>query len=162
MNVMINEKNSFQVIGIKRSYSYKNDENMKGIPKFWEEVNQNGQADLLSSFNNGEVEGLLGVCVDDSSNEKMDYWIGVNGEATEEDDYQLLEVPAGKWAIFAVHGPMPHSMQKVWKQIYSEWLPTSRYQISGNVSLEVYQDGNPFSADYYSEIWISIGEKNGL
>ncbi|GKU83016.1 GyrI-like domain-containing protein [Niallia sp. NCCP-28] len=159
MNVRIKEKDSFQVVGIKRSYLYTNDENMKGIPKFWEEVNQNGQADLLSSLNSGELKGLLGVCVDDPQNEKLDYWIGVSGEEEKSDDYELLEVPSGKWAIFAVNGPMPHSMQKIWKQIYSEWLPTNPYRLGSNISLEVYNDGNPFSDDYYSEIWISIMEK---
>lgn len=159
MNVTIKEKNSFQVIGLKRSYSYNNDENRRGIPKFWEEVNQNGQADLLSSLNNGELKGLLGVCVDNPQKEELDYWIGVNSETAANNDCELLEVPAGKWAIFAVHGPMPHSMQKVWRQIYSEWLPTNPYKLGSNVSLEVYNDGNPFSVDYYSEIWIPIMEK---
>jgi len=159
MNVTIKEKTSFQVMGIKRSYSYQNDENLKGIPMFWKEANQNGEADSLASLNNGELTGLLGVCVDTPKQDKMDYWIGVSTKADANEEYEQLEVPAGKWAIFAVTGPMPRSMQKVWKQIYTEWLPASMYTINGNISLERYQDGDPSSKDYYSEIWIPIREK---
>lgn len=47
-------------------------------------------------------------------------------------------------------------MPKVWKQIYSEWFPCSGYKLAGTPELEVYPAGNPFSPDYYSEIWIPV------
>jgi AraC family transcriptional regulator len=47
-------------------------------------------------------------------------------------------------------------MQNTWKQIISEWFPSSHYQHAGTPDLEVYSYGNPSSPDYYSEIWIPL------
>ncbi len=67
-----------------------------------------------------------------------------------------LEIPASKWAIFEVHGAMPDAMPKVWKQIFSEWFPSTGYECAGTPELEVYSDGDPFNENYYSEIWIPL------
>lgn len=154
MKVRMVEKEGFSIIGIKRSYSFKEDENLREIPKLWEEVNSNGTTDDLITWNNGELKGILGVCVD--KKDDMDYWVAVSSTKSSNHLYQSMEIPSTKWAIFEVHGPMPHSMQKVWKQIYSEWLPTNNYQQSGNISFEFYSMGNPTNENYYSEIWIPI------
>ncbi|KAB7671992.1 AraC family transcriptional regulator [Bacillus sp. B1-b2] len=154
MKVRMVEKEGFSIIGIKRSYSFKEDENLREIPKLWEEVNSNGTTDDLITWNNGELKGILGVCVD--KKDDMDYWVAVSSTKSSNHLYQRMEIPSTKWAIFEVHGPMPHSMQKVWKQIYSEWLPTNNYQQSGNISFEFYSMGNPTNENYYSEIWIPI------
>jgi AraC family transcriptional regulator len=58
--------------------------------------------------------------------------------------------------VFEVHGPMPDAIQEVWKQIFSEWFPSSHYEHAGTPDLEVYSDGNPTGPDYYSEIWIPL------
>jgi predicted transcriptional regulator YdeE len=67
-----------------------------------------------------------------------------------------LEIPASTWAVFEVHGPMPHAMKKAWKQIFSEWFPSSGYKLAGTPELEVYDDDDPYKPDYYSEIWIPV------
>ncbi|MEW9677280.1 GyrI-like domain-containing protein [Lentibacillus sp. L22] len=54
--------------------------------------------------------------------------------------------------MFEVHGAMP----KTWKQIFSEWFPSSGYKHAGTPELEVYLDENPSSPDLYSEIWIPV------
>jgi AraC family transcriptional regulator len=159
MNVKIVEKEAFNVIGIKRSYSCKDGENLKEIPLLWNEVNANGTTGYLAEKNNGQVKGILGVCVMESTDptKEMDYWIAAASNVENTNGYESLTIPASKWAIFEVHGPMPESMQKVWKQIYSEWFPTSGYKNAGTPELEVYPDeSNPTSVNYYSEIWIPV------
>ncbi|MEQ2467767.1 AraC family transcriptional regulator [Niallia hominis] len=157
MKVKVVDKEEFTIVGMKKSYSFQEDENLREIPKLWEEVNKNGTVNELLMLSVGEVPGVLGVCVDQSeaSGKNMDYWIAV---ATEEKSakYDQLIIPASKWAVFEVHGPMPHSMQKVWKQIYSEWMPTSTYQQAGYISFERYTDDDPSSDNCYSEIWIPV------
>ena len=158
MKVRLVEKEEFTIIGIKRSYSFKEEENLREIPKLWDEVNSDGTVDDLIMFNNGEMKGILGVCVDETNLDgvDMDYWVAVSTSSENNSKYESLQIPNTKWAVFEVHGPMPHSMQKVWKQIYSEWLPTSEYQQSGRISFELYADGDTQSEDYYSEIWIPV------
>lgn len=159
MKYKIVEKESFQVVGVKRTYNCKTGENLKNIPLFWDEVNTNGTDDLLFQLNNGVIEGVLGVCVVDESRKDsglMDYWIASTHVGDVPENLSSLEIPASKWVIFEVHGAMPHAMQDTWKQIYSEWFPSNPYVPAGTPELEVYSSGNASSEDYYSEIWIPI------
>lgn len=65
--------------------------------------------------------------------------------------------PAASWAIFPVHGAMPHAMHKVWERIFLEWFPSTGYEHTGGPEMEVYlSDKDPSSEDYNSEIWIPI------
>lgn len=159
MDYKIVEKESFQIVGLKRTYNCKTGENLKEIPQFWDEVNSDGTDDLLFQLNNGKIEGVLGVCVVDESKKDsglMDYWIASAHEGDVPENLSALVIPASKWVIFEVHGPMPHAMQDTWKQIYSEWFPSNPYVPAGTPELEVYSMDNPNNADYYSEIWIPI------
>lgn len=158
MNFKIIEKESFQVVGVKREYSCVNDENLKGIPQFWNDVHADGTNNLLAKLNNGEIKGVLGVCVDKRATDpdKMDYWIATDYKGDLPESLQTLEIPSSKWGVFEVHGPMPEAMQRTWKQIFSEWFPSNRYEHAGTPDLEVYPFENPTKPDYYSEIWIPL------
>jgi AraC family transcriptional regulator len=159
MKYKVIERDSFQVVGIKREFSLVNGENLVGIPKLWDEVNEDGTVDLLLKLNNGQIKGVLGVCVTNSgtqSKQVMDYWVATEYDGDTPDGLLKLEVPASKWAVFEVHGPMPDAMQKAWNQIFSEWLPSSGYEHAGTPALEVYTDEDPLSPDFYSEIWIPV------
>ncbi len=156
MQYRIEEKERFQVVGIKREFSLVDEENLAGIPKLWGEVNADGTVNRLAPLNNGEIEGILGVCVPHSNIKSMDYWVATATKKEGTDTFEKLEIPASKWAVFEVHGAMPHAMPKVWKQIFTEWFPSSEYEFAGTPELEVYPGGDPYSPDYYSEIWIPV------
>ncbi|MBK5442986.1 MULTISPECIES: AraC family transcriptional regulator [unclassified Peribacillus] len=159
MKYNIIERDSFQVIGIKREFSLVNGENLIGIPKLWDKVNSDGTDDQLGKLNNGQIKGLLGVCVDKrilEQNETMDYWIATEYDGQVPEGYSSLTIPASKWVIFEVHGPMPDAIQEVWKRIFSEWFPTSGYEHAGTFEMEVYTDDDASNPDYYSEIWIPV------
>jgi len=159
MNYKIIEKDAFQVVGVKRTYNCQNGENTREIPQFWQDVHMDGTNDRLFALNNGEVEGVLGVCIVDENQKGtglMDYWVATahNGEVPE--GFLSYQIPASKWVVFEVHGAMPHAIQETWKKIYSEWFPSNPYKPTGDPELEVYSNGNPSSPDYYSEVWIPI------
>ncbi|QDQ03422.1 AraC family transcriptional regulator [Lysinibacillus fusiformis] len=159
MKYKIVEKEKFQVVGVKRTYNCQNGENTQGIPLFWDEMNNKGMDDVLFKLNNGEIKGVLGVCVphkDHKENNLVDYWIATDHAGDSPDNLLTMEVPAAKWVVFEVHGPMPDAMQNTWKQIYAEWFPSNPYEPAGSAELEVYSDENPSSPDLYSEIWIPI------
>ncbi|MDF2789545.1 MAG: AraC family transcriptional regulator [Neobacillus sp.] len=158
MNYKIVGKESFKVVGVKREFSCANGENLAGIPKMWDDVHVDGTNDLLFELNNGQIKGVLGVCVDKRApgSSLMDYWIGTDHKGDAPEGLLELEIPASKWGVFEVHGAMPDAMQNTWKQIISEWFPSSHYQHAGTPDLEVYSSGNPSSRNYYSEIWIPL------
>lgn len=158
MKYKVVEKESFQVVGVKREFSGANGENLIGIPKMWDDVHADGTNDLLVRLNNGEIKGVLGVCMakPNTQPQLIDYWIATDFKGDVPEGLLQLEIPATKWGVFEVHGAMPVAMQKAWKQIFSEWFPSSHYEHAGSPELEVYSDGDPWSPDYYSEIWIPV------
>lgn len=159
MKYNIVEKEKFQVVGMKRTYNCQNGENLQGIPLFWDEVNRQGIDEQLFALNDGQIKGVLGVCVPDENykeNNLMDYWIGTDHIGDVPENLLAMEVPASKWVVFEVHGPMPDAMQNAWKQIFSEWFPSNPYEPAGTAELEVYTEEDPSSENLYSEIWIPI------
>ncbi|MFJ7182506.1 AraC family transcriptional regulator [Lysinibacillus xylanilyticus] len=159
MKYKIVEKEKFQVVGVKRTYNSQNGENLQGIPHFWNEMNSKNFDNQLIQLNNGSIKGVLGVCVPNTSqgeNGFIDYWIATDHVGEVGENLLAMEVPASKWVIFEVHGPMPDAMQNTWKQIYSEWFPSNPYKPAGTAELEVYPDEDAYSPDSYSEIWIPI------
>lgn len=159
MKYKIVEKEKFQVVGVKRTYNCQTGENTQGIPLFWDEMNSQEMDKQLAQLNNGDIKGVLGVCVADKNyqdNSLIDYWIATDHVGDVPEHLLAMEVPASKWVVFEVHGPMPDAMQNTWKKIYSEWFPSNPYEQSGSIELEVYTDEDPFSPDLYSEIWIPI------
>ncbi|MBS4198546.1 AraC family transcriptional regulator [Bacillus sp. FJAT-49732] len=155
MQYKIVERESFQVVGVKESFSCENGENLIGIPKMWEKVHQEGIVDTLVKVNDGTLKGILGVC-DPLSNRVINYWVATASESEGSNGLENLTIPASKWSVFEVHGPMPDAMQNAWKKIVSEWFPSSGYAHAGTPDLEVYTDDNPSSPDCYSEIWIPV------
>ncbi|WP_342558806.1 AraC family transcriptional regulator [Metasolibacillus sp. FSL K6-0083] len=157
MKYKIIEKEAFQVVGIKRTYNCSNGENLQGIPVFWNEVNENGTDTELFRLNNGEIKGVLGVCLPQKDAGNMiDYWIATAANGKTPKHLATLEIPAAKWVVFEVVGPMPEAMQNAWKKIYSEWFPSNPYEPAGTAELEVYSDEDPFKEDLVSEIWIPV------
>ncbi|QAS54332.1 AraC family transcriptional regulator [Halobacillus litoralis] len=158
MQYEIIEREAFETVGIKKELSCVNGENLTAIPQMWKEVNTDGTDQVLIEQNNGQVNGILGICIDKSHLKPnyIDYWIAVAHEGKYPVQLEKLEIPAAKWAVFAVNGAMPDAIQKVWKEIYSEWFPSSGYENAGGPELEVYKEGDPESDDYYCEIWIPV------
>lgn len=160
MKYKVVEREAFQAAGIKRGYSLVNDENLREIPKLWEEVNGNGTTSRLMKLNNGRLKGVLGICSDQRSDghEGIEYWVAAECSEKAPGGFETVTVPASKWAVFEVKGPMPEAMQKTWKQIYSEWFPASGYKHAGTAELEFYPEAGGDRGDFYSEIWIPVTE----
>ena len=61
---------------------------------------------------------------------ELDQYIGV--AATEEcpENFSKLEVPALTWTIFESTGAFPSTLKKTWGRIFSEWFPSSNYQVT--------------------------------
>ena len=54
---------------------------------------------------------------------------------------------------------MPDAIQEAWRKIVLEFFPTSVYQPTCEMDLEVYTEGDMDSPDYYSEIWVPIKKR---
>lgn len=87
-------------------------------------------------------------------------WAGVEVEDFNEipQDMKMLIIPSGLYAVFIHEGPAAEG-DKIYRFIFTEWLPKSEYCIDDRphfaVMSEKYQRENPNS----EEIWIPIKNK---
>ncbi len=64
------------------------------------------------------------------------------------------------WAKFRSVGPIPGALQKLNRQIFTEWLPNNvEYEPAAGMNIEMYTEGDMDAADYVSEIWIPVKRK---
>lgn len=159
MKYQIVEKPGFKLAGIKKRVTTRNGQNNIIIPSFWQEAAESGVCKKLHE-QSGEL-GYIGVCTNfDVDKEEFDYLIAIEGDRVKDiDDYTVVDIPSCTWAIFESIGPMPEAIQNIWKQIYSEWFPATKYEHAGTTELEIYLDGDPDADDYRSEVWIPVISK---
>lgn len=158
MDYRIVEKEAFKVVGKEIRVTTRDGENLIRIPKFWEECCQNGFYDRLCGIANGA--DILGVCMNDFSNEEFTYIIATQKtEGYSDNDLIEAEIPASTWAVFESIGPMPDSIQKVWGRIFSEWFPATSFEHADAPELEVYPQGDSNLDNYRCEVWVPVVKK---
>ena len=90
----------------------------------------------------------------------LTHLIGVLTTKDEVSD-QLVKVPvqACTWAIFPNEGPFPSTLQQTMAKVYSEWLPSSGYEVI-NIPSFSFTKMDKYKKDYaYSEVWIPVRKK---
>ena len=158
MDVRLEEKKAFDVVGLRRSIRAKDGQNLKEIPQFWQDYFQEGYAEKLNPRGG---QNTYGVCSNFNPAEQcFDYWIAVedSGQAVGV-PFARTTIPAATWAVFTSIGPMPQAIQAVWHAIHSEWFPNQAYIATGGPELEVYPAGDAMADDYRCEVWIPVREK---
>lgn len=155
MNVRIEERPAFKVVGIKREISSIDGANLHEIPKLWERVNTDGTANKMMDLSNIEPGGLLGICTN-VKEQTMDYWVAIATTKSAPPEFEELVIESQIWAIFDVIGPLPTAIQEAWKFVFSEWLPNSDYLHGDGPEVEWYASGDTKAEDYFCEIWIPI------
>lgn len=163
MNYKIVEKEAFQVYGIERIFEANKDsnENSKKIQQFWIEKVNSGECESLakSSGYSCTVNSVCGYEKLDGT--KYPYMLCVLKESTSNTDgYKVIDIPKSTWAVFANE---PHSIEDTSKaikelvsRIYTEWLPTSRYELIEGYEFEMYYTTE--EGKYYEEVWIRAGQ----
>ncbi|MNN62391.1 Bacterial transcription activator, effector binding domain [compost metagenome] len=74
--------------------------------------------------------------------------------------FSQLEVPAATWAVFEAVGPFPGTLQNIWGRIYSEWFPSSHYELVEGPEILWNESKDTSLPAYRSEIWIPVVKKN--
>lgn len=70
----------------------------------------------------------------------------------------LVKVPveACTWAVFPNEGPFPQTLQTTMANVYSQWLPSSGYEVI-NAPVFSFTKMDKVKKDYaYSEVWIPV------
>lgn len=155
MEYRIESKQAMTFRGVTKSFTSENDQNLKELPKFWEEIWETQEGKIL--VDNESDLGVVGICYGaNDQSMRFNYMIGIENCESAKKLPNDLTVEATDWAIFPSRGPLPGAIQAVWKRIYSEFFPGTNYKHTGGPELEVYSEGDTTSADYYCEVWIPV------
>lgn len=157
MEYRIEKKRAFKVMGVSKMFSYESAN--QDIPRFWNEA--------FVMAEPKPVLGMYGVCFDEAmAGEQFRYMIAddYTAEKAQAMNLDVQDIPEHLWAIFPCKGAMPLPLQEVNRRIFSEWLPTSQYEIAEGYNIEYYSDPVDFKAgmqdpEYYAEVWIPVKEK---
>ncbi len=142
-----------EIVGVKQKVLTKDAFNI--IPKLWEDANENGLLQKLidMSWENPQckMEGILGVCGKQAAiiDEEFDYFMGCRYTNDFSNDMEKIVIPQSTWAVFP-------NIIDAWKRLYTEWLPTSGYELADLPCIE-----NQLAPDRVpnSELWVPVKPK---
>lgn len=129
------------------------DENTTLCPKLWDEFYEKGYQK--------DVPPMLGVCLKSKLANHFVYGIGSLKEYVSRipEGFKEIKIAKQTYAKFKAKGEMPKAMQQLWKEILTEWLPNSKYDLVDAPEFECYTEGDIHSSDYEFAIWLPIKEK---
>ena len=157
MEYRIVNKEAFRVVGVQIPLSNDIEKNFQEVPKFWQQVAQNGTLSQIVPLMNAEPMGVLGITACGNENESWKYYVAVSTDRETPDGMVEYMVPEFTWAVFPGQGTMPTSIQETEKRAVTEWLPTSGYEYADGPDIEVYINADPANAKF--EVWLPISKK---
>lgn len=160
MDYKIENKGEMKFLVASKSFPNEiiKEENNKDIADFWTESNKNGT--IKSLLENSANDDMYGVCLPVSKkSDTFLYGIGIRNDEISEIKIKNLEIWTVKpslWAIFKCIGD-DTSIEKTWERIFSEFLPSSPYEMLEEYDLEYYPENS--EDNLFCEIWIPVKKK---
>ncbi|HDR8052929.1 TPA: AraC family transcriptional regulator [Bacillus cereus] len=163
MNYRIKEKEPFRIIGITKRVPIVFNGVNEEIASMWKSLNPES-IQTLKSLSNMEPNGIISASTNFSEGRmeekgELDHYIGVATTKDCPEEFKQLEVAASTWAIFEAVGPFPDALQNVWGRIYSEWFPSSNYELAEGPEILWNESKDVSSPNFRSEIWVPVLKK---
>ncbi|AKL96494.1 transcriptional regulator AraC family [Clostridium aceticum] len=163
MNYRIEEKDAFRIVGIMKRVPLIFHGVNPEIAAMWESLSEEA-IEQLYELSNIEPMGMISASTNFSEGRmeeqgELDHYIGVATIKECPENLAQLEVPASTWAVFEAVGSFPDALQDVWGRIYSEWFPSSSYEIAEGPEILWNEEKDLTDPNFKSEIWIPVVKK---
>jgi AraC family transcriptional regulator len=163
MNYRIVEKEAFHLVGIKKRVPIIFNGVNPEIAAMWQSLDLE-KINTLKQLSNVEPIGLLSASTNFSEGRmeekgELDHYIGVATNKGCPEGLSKLDVPPLTWAVFEAVGPFPDTLQNVWGRIYSEWFPSSNYELAKGPEILWNEHKDVSSPTFRSEIWAPVSQK---
>ncbi|WP_458415145.1 AraC family transcriptional regulator [Schinkia sp. CFF1] len=160
MNYRIEQKEGFNIVGIMKRVPIIFEGENPEIIAMWKSLTMK-KIEQLKMLSNIEPVGIIQASTNFSEGRmeekgELDQCIGVATTQECPENFSKLEVPALTWAIFESTGPFPATLQETWGRIYSEWFPSSNYQVAEGPEILSIKTQDLTSPSVTSEIWIPV------
>jgi AraC family transcriptional regulator len=164
MEFRIEEKGAFNLVGVSKRVPMQFEGINMDIVKLAESISEE-QKEEMHALQNMEPYEVVNASFDADFNfmKEEGYLTHMIGILTTEDQVseglEKVPVEAGTWAVFPNEGPFPSTLQQTMARVYSEWLPSSIYEVI-NAPTFSFTKMEQERKDYaYSEIWIPVRKK---
>ncbi|KGR77107.1 AraC family transcriptional regulator [Ureibacillus sinduriensis] len=160
MNYRIERKEAFNIVGIMKRVPIIFEGENPEITEMWKSLTME-DITQLKNLSNMEPAGLIQASTNFSDGRmeekgELDQYIGVATTNRCPEGFENLEVPALTWAIFESSGPFPGTLQETWGRIYSEWFPSSNYEVAEGPEMLSIKSKDLASPTVKSEVWIPV------
>lgn len=114
----------------------------------------------LRALSDREPAGLLAVSADLDPDRfegsELTYLHGVARSGGVPDDLDVIEVPAGSWAVFRSSGAYPDALQETWAATATAWFPSNPWRLRpGPEVVAVLERADDFSTAT-TELWLPV------
>ncbi|MCA1318333.1 AraC family transcriptional regulator [Bacillus tianshenii] len=160
MNYRIEQKEAFNIVGIKKRVPIIFEGENPEITAIWRSLSMDS-IDRLKKISNVEPLGMIQASTNFTEGRmeekgELDQYIGVATTQKCPEGLSNLEVPPLTWAVFESTGPFPSTLQDTWGRIYAEWFPSSTYQIAEGPEILSIKTKDLTSQSVKTEIWIPV------
>ncbi len=160
MEYKITEKETFNLIGIKKRVTV----NHTGINKEIKEMNEQLTADIraeIASLSELEPKGLVNASMNFVDRHldgigKFDRIIGAATTAMASDKYEVTNVPALTWAVFSCSGIFPQALHLAYQEIDNDFLVKSEYEKDIDMEMVIHIVQAIPGDEYQGEIWLPV------
>ena len=164
MNFRIEQKDSFQIIGLS---GYDEMESKPGdtLTPLWREFMTRCNPILWNGGGDAKYYTApfwqVGAYWYQSEGGKTKAIIGAEYKGKAFEGMTIETIPAATWAVFSITSPTGiNHVPAAYTRIRTEWFPNSGYQRDESVPhLEVFPEGDPKSGSYTWEIWMPVKVK---
>ena len=164
MEFRIEDKPAFNLVGVSKRVPMQFEGVNNEIVKLAQSITDE-QKEEMHSLQNMEPYEIVNASYEADANflKEEGYLTHLIGVLTTENQvsHKLEKVPvkACAWAIFPNEGSFPSTLQETMAKIYSEWLPSSNYEVI-NVPVFSFTKMDKHKKDYaYSEVWIPVRKR---
>ncbi len=116
----------------------------------------------LKALSDTEPAGLLQVSADvdadytEGSELTYLHGVAIGADTAASDDLDVIDVPAGQWAVFRVSGAYPDSLQDAWAATATDWFPSNPWRLRPGPSIVVVLDRAPDFTTATCELWLPV------
>lgn len=159
MDYRIEKRNAIRLLA--KTAQFPNESVQEGgvnkIPAFWDESIRGKVPEILTKTTGNK--DLYGACAPISTDSSFfEYGIGMKYDGIfVPDGFRIWTIDKGLWAVFSCFGKTPECIGDMWKQITSEFLPSSNYVMRDATDFEYYPADH--ADNLFCEIWVPIEKK---
>ncbi|ATZ25272.1 Transposon Tn10 TetD protein [Streptomyces lavendulae subsp. lavendulae] len=115
----------------------------------------------IAALSDQDPEGVVSATVrlSDGFEEgsELDYYHAVVSTAAEPpEDLDVLDCPAGTWAVFDNSGPFPEALQQMWGDVAARWIPSNPYEYRPGPEILRTRPSQDDPAWSDAQLWIPV------